>query len=511
VPMDGVVRAAGPHPPTHEPTNGEPMTDEPTAPDIDDAADTTEAADTADTVDGAEEPTRRRGLAMTLIVLGTVVGFLAVFAIWVQRQALDTENWTRSSSELLDNPAIRGAVSAYLVDQLYANVNVQGELRNALPPQFKGLSGPAAGALRNVAGNVAEQALQRPRVQTLWEEANRRAHQRLLQVIKGGNGAVSTSGGVVSIDLGALLSDVSSRTGVGGRLAGKLPPGAANIVILRSDQLKTAQNIANAIRPLAIILTALALLLYALAIWLGRGWRREALRAAGVGFVIAGILVLVVRRFAGTQLVDSLATTDAIKPAVQAAWEIETSLLVSVAGAAIAYGIVAVLAAWLAGPTSWAVGLRRSLAPYLGEAAYAWGGFAVIVLLLLVWAPTQALRQPLTALILIVILAFGFEVLRRQAAREFPDGERRIGLDVGTALGRVRPSGGSRGAGGATAVAGAGGAAEAPTVESPTVAVAAPATGDSIERLERAAALHERGVLTDDEFAAEKNAILAER
>ena len=494
------------------------MTDEPTARDTAEDADTTEAADAADVADGAEEPVRRRGIALTLTVVGTVVAFLAVFAIWVQRQALDTENWTNSSSQLLEDPAIRSAVSAYLVDQLYANVDVQGELRNALPQQFKGLAGPAAGGLRNVAGNVADQALERPRVQALWEEANRRAHRRLLQVIKGGNGAVSTSGGVVSLDLGALLADVSSRTGVGGRLTSKLPPGAANIVILRSDQLKAAQNIANAIRPLAIILTALALLLFALAIWLGRGWRREALRAAGVGFVIAGILVLVVRRFAGTQLVDALATTDAIKPAVQAAWDIETSLLVTVAGATIAYGIVAVLAAWLAGPTSWAVGLRRSLAPYLGEAAYAWGGFAVIVLLLLVWAPTQALRQPLTALILIAILALGFELLRRQAEREFPDGERRIGQDVRGALGRVGRKGGPQGAGdGATTTSGAAAATaaaptvESPTVEAPTVAVAGTAADDPIARLERVAALHERGVLTDDEFAAEKNAILAAR
>ena len=484
------------------------MTDEPTAPDTADDTDAADA-DAAGVADGAEEPVRRRGIAMTLIVVGTVVAFLAVFAIWVQRQALNTDNWTNSSSQLLENPAIRTAVSGYLVDQLYANVDVQGELRNALPQQFKGLAGPAAGGLRNVAGNVADQALGRPRVQELWEQANRQTHQQLLRVLKGGNGAVSTSGGVVSLDLGALLSDVSSRTGVGGRVAGKLPPGAARIVILKSDQLKTAQNVANAIKPLAIILTALALLLYALAIWLGHGWRREALRAAGVGFVIAGILVLVVRRFAGTQLVDALATTDAIKPAVQAAWDIETSLLVSVASATIAYGIVAVLAAWLAGPTSWAVGLRRSLAPYLGEAAYAWGGFAVIVLLLLIWAPTQALRQPLTALILIVILAFGFELLRRQAAREFPEGERRIGHDVRAALGGVR----RRGGGGATAAAvdDAAPTVGSPTVEAPTVAMAGTSAGDPIERLERAAALHDRGVLTDDEFAAEKTAILAAR
>ena len=161
-----------------------------------------------------------------------------------------------------------------------------------------------------------------------------------------------------------------------------------------------------------------------------------------------------------------------------------------------------------------AASIRRSLAPYLREAAYAWGGFAVIVLLLLVWAPTQALRQPLTALILIVILAFGFELLRRQAEREFPGGERRIGLDFRAALGRVGSS--RQGGGGGATTPGAAAATttaaaptvESPTVEAPTVAVAGTAAGDPIERLERAAALHERGVLTDDEFAAEKNAIL---
>jgi putative oligomerization/nucleic acid binding protein len=495
------------------------MTDEPTIPDPADPADaaTTDAAATDATLaedTAQEEPTRRRGLAMTFIVVGTVIGFLAVFAIWVQRQALNTDNWTNSSSQLLENTAIRTAVSGYLVDQLYASVDVQGELRNALPRQFKGLAGPAAGGLRNVAGNVADEALQRPRVQALWEQANRQAHTQLLRVLKGGGSALQTNGGVVSLDLGALLSDISSRTGVGGRVAGKLPPGAARIVILRSNQLKAAQDVANAIKPLAIILTVLALALYALAIWLGHGWRREALRAAGVGFVIAGVLALVVRRFAGTQLVDSLATTDAIKPAVQAAWDIETSLLVNVASATIAYGIVAVLAAWLAGPTSWAVGLRRSLAPYLREPAYAWGGFAIVVLLLLVWAPTQALRQPLTALILIALLAFGFEVLRRQAEREFPVGERRIGLDLRAALGRVG-SNGVRGRGSGSAATAASGdtaaaaTVESPTVEAPTVPVARAAATDPLERLERAAALHDRGVLTDDEFAAEKTAILA--
>src|SRR4051794_27933713 len=221
-----------------------------------------------------------RGGVYALVVAATITAFLAVLAIWVQRQALDGDNWTTSSSRLLEDPTVRTAVAGYLVDQLYANVDVAGELRARLPAQAKGLAGPAAGGLRTVAGNLADQALQRPRVQAAWEQANRRAHARLIQVLDGGGSVVSTDNGEVALDLSALLREIDARTGIGGRVAGKLPPSAARLVILRSNQLKAAQSVASALRPLAIGLTALALVLYALAIYLAAGkdgagrWRR---------------------------------------------------------------------------------------------------------------------------------------------------------------------------------------------------------------------------------------------
>jgi hypothetical protein len=94
-----------------------------------------------------------------------------------------------------------------------------------------------------------------------------------------------------------------------------------------------------------------------------------------------------------------------------------------VATATLIYGIVIVFAAWLAGPTAWAVGTRRGLAPYLREPRFAWGAFAVIVLILLAWAPTPAFRLVIPAVILIGLLAVGVEALRRQTMREFPDAD----------------------------------------------------------------------------------------
>src|SRR4051812_34676774 len=90
----------------------------------------------------------RRRLPAVLVVLGTLLAFLAILAIWTGRQALETDQWTETSSKLLQQPVIRTAVAGFLVDELYDNVDVAGELKAALPAQAQALAGPAAGALR---------------------------------------------------------------------------------------------------------------------------------------------------------------------------------------------------------------------------------------------------------------------------------------------------------------------------------------------------------------------------
>lgn len=75
-------------------------------------------------------------------------------------------------------------------------------------------------------------------------------------------------------------------------------------------------------------------------------------------------------------------------------------------------------AAWLAGPSAWATALRRNLAPYLREPALAYGALAVLAaIVVLWWSPTPATRDPVTAIVLLALLALGFEGLRRRTLR----------------------------------------------------------------------------------------------
>ena len=377
-----------------------------------------------DSTAAVEPSVRRRRLPLVLITLATLLALLAIFALWANRQLLDTENWTETSSDLLEDEAIQGQIAVFLADRIYTNRDVQGQLEEALPPRAQPLAGPAAEGLKKLAVSGAEELLSRPRPQALWEEANRRAHGRFLDLIEGGGESVSTEGGDVTLDLKALLGQTEERFGVGAGAEAKIPEDAAQITILHADGLELAQDAVRLLRALALVLVILALGLFALAVYVARGWRREALRACGIGFLLVGAAALVARSLAGDAVVDALATTETTRPAAEAAWSISTSLLVEAGTAAIAYGVVIFGAAWLAGPTRWAVAARRGLAPYLRDPRYAYGTLTVIVLVLLAWGPTPALRRVLPTLILVALLALGLELLRRQAAREFPDASR---------------------------------------------------------------------------------------
>ena len=365
----------------------------------------------------------RHAAAVALVVAASLLAFTAVFALWLNRQVLNTDNWTATSSELLADPVIRDQVGVFLVDQLYSNVDVTEEIRTALPDRFKPLAGPAAGGLRTLAERASKEILARPRAQQAWEDANRRAHVALLKILDGGTENLSTTGGVVVLDLQGLLEQLADRLGLGGRLATALPPDAAQIEILRSDQLAAAQDAAKAVRHLPLLFVGLSLALFLAALLVAPAHRRTTVRSYGIGLIAAGAGALAVAALGGDAVVSSLASTASTEPVVRHVWDIATPLLKQAAGAAIGYGLVMVVGAWLAGPTRPAVAVRGALAPYLRKPLIAYSGFAVIVVAVLWWGPTPALRNALTALLLVALLALGFEGLRRRTAREFPDAD----------------------------------------------------------------------------------------
>ena len=157
---------------------------------------------------------RHRIKVRILVVLASFLAFLAIFTSWVDRQALDTDEWVNTSGRLLEDKEISDALALYAVDQLYANVDVSSVVKKRLPEDVQQISAPISAGIRQVATRAAQQALQSPRVQSAWKDANRVAHRQLITVLKGSNEAVSRREGKVVLDLRPLVLQLADRVGL---------------------------------------------------------------------------------------------------------------------------------------------------------------------------------------------------------------------------------------------------------------------------------------------------------
>ena len=445
-----------------------------------------------------------------ILGIATIISLFSIVAIWANRQVLDTNNVTNMSSRILADKPVQVALSAYLVNQLFSSVDVQGELQKLLPAKLQPLAGPLAGGARQIADSQAPRLLASAKIQDAFRGALRSADLALLRVLNGGGSAVSTQGGLVVLNVRPLITQLAASVGLSKQLATvrskipngaratarsviqsklgiTLPPTSGRIVILRSHQLKAAQKVVHAISGLAIVLPLVAFALFALAVGLAKGWRRRALGTSGWCLFGTGILVLLFRRFGGNAIVNNLVKVDANRPAAHQIWTIATSLLYDIALAVVIYGLIIIIAAWLAGPSRPATAVRRALAPPLrDEPVWTWVTVAVVFLLIVIWGPTPAFRQLIPIIVIALLVILGVELLRRSTALEFPNAQRGDTVHAAQAWYGSHRSG---------------------TAPTSSADARAQHSADEIARL---SALHDRGVLTDEEFAAQKALVLGQ-
>jgi hypothetical protein len=415
---------------------------------------------------------RRRAGVLALIVFGALCIFISTLSLWIRDVALDPDEWANTSSQVLQSEDVRNVLSVYIVDQTFAASDAEARLEETLPERLKPLAGPLSAQLRGVAYDAVARALERPRVQELWRSANRAVNAQLVDLLEGNTERLQLTNGAVVLNLDQIVANITGRVGAGEGAATALEGHIQPIVLLESDQLSSAQKAVKWLKALSFWPFVLGVALWTGAVYLAPD-RRRTIRNIAWSLVIIGLLILAIRRVVGNAVIDNLVEAESVRAAASDVWTVVTSLLAQSAVAGIFVGLVTVLAMWFSGPGARATAGRRWLAPaFRDHPLVVHATLAVVLLLFLAWGPVGTPRRFLAVVILVILAFVGLEILRRQTVRDFPN-------EVGHYDFHWR----RRGAGGASA-------------------------DERVESLERLAALHESGALTDEEYEAEK-ALLA--
>jgi hypothetical protein len=453
----------------------------------------------------------RRVSVHLLVIFATLFTILAIFANWTRQQLLDTNQWTKSSSELIANPAIRDQVAIYLVDQLYTNVDVPAEIKSVLPEALQPLAPVAAAGARDLITQAANAALEQPAVQSVWTDANRLAHEQFVQVIDGGNSYVTTTNGDITVNLGAILGNIATNVGLPSTIIAKIPPGAGEVTVVQSNDLEKVQAAAKALKTSSVVLSILAFLFFVFAVALAAGRRANTLVEVGAGMIVAGLAVVLLRGAAGDAIVSALVTDVSLQPAVNAAWNIESTLLEQLATQVIVLGVMMIIAGLLGGPAKASKTVRGWFAPTLNgypEASYV--GVALLVLVFLIWSPIPAASRASFIIIFIILVFLGLYMLRRETLREFPGSAGASGDSLRAGTAKIGAAFSRAGAAVKETTSKAAHDVKERTTSHKDKSSSSGGGSESqrMADLERLVALRDSGALSDEEFAAEKAKIL---
>ena len=356
-----------------------------------------------------------------MIVLASLIAIGAATNTWLNRQLLDTDNWVEVSDDLLTNDEVRGALSIYLVNELFTYVDVSEQLDDTLPDQLQVLAGPISAALRQPAIDAVERVLASPQVQEVWREANRVAHTALVNVLKGDTReSVDTTDGVVTLNLATVVKNLGEQLGLPQSVLDRIPPDAGVITIADSEQLADAQDAVTVVEKLSVVLLLVVIVLYAAAVFIASD-RRAAIRDVGIAIVVTGVAITIARQFAVRYLADNIRTATDVRSAINAAALIGTNVLNEIAWLWLSAGLLLFIYAVLVGPTRAATATRRGLSPILSNRLTAYI-FAIAVIALIVWVtPGSSVQTLIGAVTLLVLVVVGVERLRSLVRREHPD------------------------------------------------------------------------------------------
>ncbi len=288
-----------------------------------------------------------RGRRIGVVVLSVLaVLFLATGSIgyWAARTALDNDVFVTRVGPLASDPAVQTALADWLTQEVLTLVDVEGYLKQSLPPPADLLAKPLSAAVEDFVNKAVRDVLASDQFAELWQRVTGDAHRAFVLAASGNDSNVSTDDqGRVVVNLIPVIGEVfESLTGASpdlvSRVTGTLenlasdPPAQAIealenatgitlpkdfgvVVIDDGGALETVRTIVEATRVAVVALIVGFVVCTAAAVALARPRRRTGVQLLGA----FAVTLAFVRQLA--ILVDERLTAEVRVPANQDAAE----------------------------------------------------------------------------------------------------------------------------------------------------------------------------------------------
>ena len=375
-------------------------------------------------------PKRRRGRTVAswvLIVLACILAVLSVVVVYARNELLNTDTFVASVGPLAKDPAVQTAVATRVSENLVARTDVEQRVKDALPSQAGFLANPITGAVQTATYQITLKLVQSSQFQRLWEEAVRRSHDQLENLLLGNKvGAFQSTNGQVTVDLSQVEKAAKEQLAAKGLSVFDKVPNytGAPFVLFQSDQLAKVQRWVRFLNHLVVVLPVLTILLLAGAVVAARDRRRGLVHAAS-GLAVSMALLLVAANVGRNQYLSSLGPGRS-KPASAAVIDtVDAALLDSVRTVLIVAAVVAVVAfavglgpvrRWLhdRSTPSWMSGgpVHDTVAAH--RRAFQWSVLVLGLVVLVLWnQPTVLVAVVLVLVTLFVVMLVGLYGGRR--------------------------------------------------------------------------------------------------
>lgn len=314
--------------------------------------------------------TRVKSLAALIVFVLAVIGTpVAVLGHWGHRTVVDQPTYLDIVTPLANDPEVQQAVADVVTESITAQVDtktaVDSFLERLLPdsPISDVLSNPITAGINNLIEQLVLQFLQSELFATVWIDVNTGIQNSLVRILQG------DTGGVVFVENDKLMLDVSSlviniqerlvERGYGIAANIQIEPGKRTIVLADAPGIAQIQFIYSLLNPLFVWALAFLALAYGATILLARKRPRQTM-FVGAAVLIWGIAL----NFAlnkGQEGFDNALASTPLAAASNAFWGTLFANLTAGVATMMVLGVILLIIGFLAGPTTFARGVRQQL------------------------------------------------------------------------------------------------------------------------------------------------------